>query len=164
MVPFCIGTFSTEMMPLICGSILKAMQKRVIIFSVAWPIIYIIGIPLLGLTRELDMFLFGYAVGLLYIALTDYKPTRIERLKRNGGSHTQIEWIALCIRHNHTCACCGQRKHLTKDHIKSVSRGGNNSITNIQPLCLDCNRSKATKLIDYRPIWHRTIWQILGWY
>jgi 5-methylcytosine-specific restriction endonuclease McrA len=35
--------------------------------------------------------------------------------------------------------CCGEAKPLTVDHVVPVSKGGSNDISNIQPLCLECN-------------------------
>lgn len=72
------------------------------------------------------------------------------RTRGAGGSHTRKEWLDLCQRHNNTCLCCGERGELTRDHILPISRGGNNDISNIQPLCLGCNLRKNNKHIDYR--------------
>lgn len=77
---------------------------------------------------------------------------RRSALKRNAvGNFTKTEWQDLCDSYGHVCLCCGQKKKLTADHIVPLSRGGTNSIDNIQPLCLPCNASKGTKTIDYRP-------------
>lgn len=75
---------------------------------------------------------------------------RGERLRHNGGKHTNEEWLQLCTDHNNRCAKCGADAILTKDHIVPVSLGGSDSIDNLQPLCRSCNASKGTKIIDYR--------------
>lgn len=46
------------------------------------------------------------------------------------------------------CALCGissQERPLQVDHIKPRSRGGTNSLENLQALCDDCNRAKSNK-------------------
>lgn len=41
------------------------------------------------------------------------------------------------------CQCCGSYKNLEYDHIMPYSCGGNSNVSNIQLLCLKCNRSKS---------------------
>lgn len=79
-----------------------------------------------------------------------FKVKERERLKLRRGSHTLQEWKDLCKQSNFKCTCCGKKKKLTEDHIIPLSKGGSNSISNIQPLCQRCNSSKRTKIIDYR--------------
>ena len=44
------------------------------------------------------------------------------------------------------CAYCGKKnQRLTVDQYISLSKGGNNSIANIIPACIKCNREKFTK-------------------
>jgi 5-methylcytosine-specific restriction endonuclease McrA len=84
---------------------------------------------------------------------------RKNKLKRRQveGSYTAQEWLALKESYGNICLCC--RKHeselsspLEQDHIIPITKGGTNWITNIQPLCHDCNGmgGKGTKIIDYR--------------
>lgn len=73
------------------------------------------------------------------------------RVKPRKDSYTRLEWEQLCARYNHRCLCCGEQKPLTADHVMPLSRGGSNTIDNLQPLCLLCNDRKHTKTIDYRP-------------
>lgn len=71
--------------------------------------------------------------------------------KNNGGvDFTREEWDALCNKYGNKCLACGNAGKLTIDHVVPLSRGGSNSIDNIQPLCLGCNLSKHDKIIDYR--------------
>lgn len=71
----------------------------------------------------------------------------------NGGSHTLLEWVALCERYEYRCLACGRQKKLTRDHIIPISRAGRDDIENIQPLCRPCNSRKGQQTIDYRPRW-----------
>jgi 5-methylcytosine-specific restriction endonuclease McrA len=71
--------------------------------------------------------------------------------KLSTGSFTSAEWEALKAEHGNVCLRCGTSEApLTPDHVVPLSRGGSGFISNIQPLCLDCNRRKATKSTDYR--------------
>lgn len=76
--------------------------------------------------------------------------------KRNaGGSFSAQEWSDLKRLYGFRCLACGRHEpdiKLTVDHVIPVSKGGSNSITNIQPLCGSCNYSKRDKQIDYRHI------------
>ena len=75
-----------------------------------------------------------------------YQATRRAREVGVGGSHTQEEWEALCAAHGGACAWCGcTYKPLTRDHIVPLSRGGSHDITNIQPLCRNCNCKKGAR-------------------
>ena len=80
------------------------------------------------------------------------------RMKDNGGSHTNAEWLALLAR---TPICAGCRRSWsdiplranrryknpwTKDHVIPVLHGGSDNISNIQPLCYQCNFAKAARI------------------
>lgn len=68
---------------------------------------------------------------------------------KDRGTHTQAEWRALCASIG-GCARCGSSGELTRDHVVPISRGGSDSIENIQPLCRSCNSAKGTSTADYR--------------
>lgn len=60
-----------------------------------------------------------------------------------AGNYTADEWNALVDRYDHRCAYCGCEARLTVDHRVSLFKGGANSIGNILPACLPCNKRKA---------------------
>jgi 5-methylcytosine-specific restriction endonuclease McrA len=71
----------------------------------------------------------------------------------NGGRITADEWNALKKHYNYTCLCCKRREpeiRLSLDHVIPISKGGPNTIENVQPLCDSCNSKKHAKTIDYR--------------
>lgn len=62
-------------------------------------------------------------------------------------------WLRICKFYSFTCQDCKvifSPEKLTVDHVKPLSKGGTNSVRNYQPLCLDCNKKKGVKTIDYR--------------
>lgn len=80
---------------------------------------------------------------------------RRRRARQMGaaGRHTFAEWRDLCTKYGNCCLACGGREpdiSLTVDHIIPLSKGGADSIDNIQPLCHSCNSSKKDRIIDYR--------------
>jgi 5-methylcytosine-specific restriction endonuclease McrA len=87
----------------------------------------------------------------------EYARIRVEkrraRKEQANGTFTLEEWEALKMRYNYTCLCCGRREpeiRLTADHIVPLSKGGDNNIDNIQPLCRPCNSAKGVRTIDFR--------------
>lgn len=79
---------------------------------------------------------------------------RRARVLATGGRFSAQEWRDLKAQYDHTCICCGRKEPevmLTPDHVIPLVRGGSNSISNIQPLCLVCNQRKFTEATDYRP-------------
>ena len=73
-------------------------------------------------------------------------PTRF----RQGVTNT-----FLFARDNYTCQYCGrhdralgEREGLTRDHIHPVSRGGENTWTNVVTACSTCNMRKADRTPD----------------
>ena len=87
------------------------------------------------------------------------------RLAKAKGFFTYREFRNLCKKYGYRCLSCGKTEQqlfdinrvLVPDHVKPISRGGSNSIDNIQPLCHSikngrngCNNSKHASEIDYR--------------
>lgn len=50
--------------------------------------------------------------------------------------------------YNSACSFCGTKEKITMDHIIPISRSGNHSIGNLQPLCQSCNSSKKSRLVS----------------
>jgi len=78
------------------------------------------------------------------------KDTRRLNEIRGGEWHSEEEWQALLAACSGKCLRCGSTERITRDHVIPVSRGGANSIDNIQPLCWPCNSWKHARTIDYR--------------
>lgn len=46
------------------------------------------------------------------------------------------------------CAHCGDERDLTIDHVRPISRGGSNELSNLQVLCRPCNSRKGARTGD----------------
>jgi 5-methylcytosine-specific restriction endonuclease McrA len=80
---------------------------------------------------------------------------RRARMLAVGGSFSTAEWLDLLARHP-ICPRCqrrwedipipaGRRSPVSRDHIVAISKGGQNTIENIQPLCFSCNSRKGNR-------------------
>ena len=78
-----------------------------------------------------------------------YKRAYRARKYGNGGRHTKKEWEGVKEKFFYTCQICGKAEPevvLTEDHIIPLSKGGDDSIQNIQPLCKPCNSQKNDRV------------------
>lgn len=76
---------------------------------------------------------------------------RASHLKRKAVLNSQTFIISereLKALYASACAFCSSKDDITMDHIIPVSRGGNHSIGNIQPLCRKCNSRKKARLVS----------------
>jgi len=89
---------------------------------------------------------------------------RAERIKKNGGAHSNAEWISLLAR-SPTCAVCGRhwseipprpdpryKQTWTKGHKVPIYHGGSDAISNIQAECYECNFRKNAGALSKTPI------------
>ena len=90
-------------------------------------------------------------------------PEEVRRAKTNNlrkrraakhasrGNFTVQEFKELCESYGNKCLACGETEAaLEADHVVPLTKGGSDSISNIQPLCGSCNRKKVVNIIDYR--------------
>lgn len=72
---------------------------------------------------------------------------RAQRHRRRAlGKINYQEWLKKIKDCGNMCLFCKAMGKLTIDHIIPVSKGGTNSIDNLQPLCLSCNIKKSDKV------------------
>jgi hypothetical protein len=77
-----------------------------------------------------------------------------ERARHYGGSDapqlTIYDVRAILDFYERTCLKCGNTPATSIDHVKPLSKGGENSLQNAQVLCVNCNKAKGDEEIDYR--------------
>lgn len=81
---------------------------------------------------------------------------RRARMAASEGSFSTEEWEKKLSLYDHCPQCMrawcdiplprGRKSPITRDHIIPLSKGGGNTIENIQPLCYSCNSQKGAKL------------------
>lgn len=72
--------------------------------------------------------------------------------RRNASKHLTKKEVreAVFELHGRACLCCGSTEKISIDHVIPVNKGGENCISNYQPLCVPCNSRKSDRIIDYR--------------
>lgn len=71
------------------------------------------------------------------------------------GTFTVDQWLGLVAQCGGKCVLCGASSGLTIDHIIPMPEG-DNSIDNIQPLCMACNAAKGN-WVGPRPVFDKVI-------
>lgn len=95
---------------------------------------------------------------LLIMDLEDKERQKFERLKKKLSVAREEETqpkreriseevrVAVWRRDKGKCVKCDSREKLEYDHIVPVSKGGSNTVRNIELLCESCNRKKHDKI------------------
>lgn len=75
------------------------------------------------------------------------KAKRRAAVRQAAGSFTKSDIKALFATQKGRCAVCRTKlgRNYEVDHIEPLARGGSNERTNLQLLCMPCNRSKGAK-------------------
>lgn len=74
-----------------------------------------------------------------------FRSRRYELSKRVSTPNpiTRMEWEAIKVAYNFKCAYCGcEPIEITQDHVIPISKGGEDSASNIVPVCQTCNKRK----------------------
>ena len=71
-----------------------------------------------------------------------------EEIEKTPGRKVIPEAVRIAVwrRDEGKCAKCGSRENLEYDHIIPISKGGSNTVRNIELLCEECNRKKRDNI------------------
>lgn len=61
------------------------------------------------------------------------------------GVLQEQDWADILLAYDYSCAICRSKGNLSIDHIVPLSKGGNNTKENAQPLCVGCNSRKKDR-------------------
>lgn len=77
-----------------------------------------------------------------------HKFSQAERIDKEGRREIIPEEVRIAVwrRDEGKCVKCGSRENLEYDHIIPVSKGGSNTVRNIELLCEKCNREKRDNI------------------
>jgi len=67
---------------------------------------------------------------------------RKDKMNKLPYTLTDEEWQDTLKEFNYSCAYCGEKTELEKEHFIPVSKDGGYTVDNMLPACLKCNRSK----------------------
>lgn len=75
-----------------------------------------------------------------------------QKSKQKGyyGVISMKEWEFVLLMTRYMCIACEDNTADSIDHVLPLSRGGTNTVNNIQPMCLKCNLKKGARHVDFR--------------
>lgn len=86
------------------------------------------------------------------VRYVDERETVRKRIRNKATAYTSKknvrDWVFTT--YGETCINCDSKDNIQLDHVVPISRGGKNTLCNLQPLCKKCNTSKGAKTEDYR--------------
>ena len=97
------------------------------------------------------------AIKTIYVETTKFDQQKMMKAEIAGKEYQQGELFEfdvmqyLLVKYNHTCVYCDRKStpdngiRLEKDHVKPVSKGGSNRLSNLVLACKDCNATKSNK-------------------
>lgn len=78
----------------------------------------------------------------------DAQNMRAKRM-RASGMLTKDGWKSILEEHDYACVICGTKDNIVIDHIVPLSKGGTNTLDNVQPLCISCNSVKGNRPMEF---------------
>lgn len=100
----------------------------------------------------MDVSLANHAIRTKYQNHIDRKEFERQEPRRKANSYTVKKSVRKAVfeKHGEICLSCGAVDDITLDHVVPVSKGGKNTLDNLQPLCRRCNTIKHDKIQDFR--------------
>ena len=83
--------------------------------------------------------------GIIHLVFSECLRSQFNRKRRVTMANYKETLDKLLHKYKFACVECGSGDRLEIDHIKPVSRGGTDEISNLQILCKHCNCSKGAK-------------------
>jgi 5-methylcytosine-specific restriction endonuclease McrA len=80
-----------------------------------------------------------------HLIFQDCLSSNFNRKRRKPVARYNYIFKELLHKYNFKCVECGCKENLTIDHIKPVSKGGGDEISNLQIMCKSCNSKKGNK-------------------